>query len=131
VQRKTLASFAFAAACLGPAASAGAAETDQVAQSILINRSGKSIRACLGEPARRVPSGYDSIWVYPIGTLAGDGPTWFFTLDRNGWASAGACDVRLVVTRYGVLQVFYTTPGGGSLPLGQLCQFAVERCAAP
>ena len=115
----------------GVIAGARAAETDQIAQSQLVGRSGKSIRACLGDPAKRIPVGDEAIWVYPIGTLYADGLFFLVPLDLNIFNSGGPCDVRLVLTRYGVNRVFYSLPDGTALPLGQFCQFPVEKCVPP
>lgn len=107
---------------------ARAAETDQIAQASLVNRSAKAIRACLGEPARRIRVGDDSIWVYPIGATVGDGPTFLFLEDLNWLKSGEPCDVRIVFDRYRSLVVNYTLGNGAMLPLGQVCRFAVELC---
>jgi hypothetical protein len=117
-----------AVAALGFVADARAAETDQIAQSTLIGRSARAIRACLGNPDKRIPVGDEAIWVYRIGALSADGAAWLIPLDLNFLRSGGACDVRIVVTPYGVNQVYYALPDGAGLPLGQLCRFPVELC---
>jgi predicted secreted Zn-dependent protease len=119
-----------AAVLLVVAGSARAAEVDQIAQHALIGVSGKALRACLGAPAERRAVGYEAIWTYPVGTLTADGPAFLFPLDLNLLHAGGVCDVRFVLGRYGVSQVYYTLPGGAPLPLGQLCNFPVEACAA-
>jgi len=111
----------------GPAA---AAEVDQIAQIALIGISGKALRACLGPPPQRRSVGYEAIWTYPIGTLIADGPAFLFPLDLNLLGAGGACEVRFAIDRYGVSQIYYTLPGGAALPLGKLCNFPVEACAA-
>jgi hypothetical protein len=116
---------------LGLVAGARAAEIDQIAQSQLIGRSGKSIRACLGKPAKRIPVGDEAIWVYPIGTLYADGLWFFVPLDLNVFRSGAPCEVRFVVNPYGVSQVYYALPGGAAMPLGQYCNFPVENCVPP
>ena len=123
--------LALAAMALPLAGAPRAAEVDQIAQSKLIGRSGKSIRACLGEPAKRVRVGDEAIWVYPIGTLFADGMWFFVPLDLNIFRGGGPCEVRMVVNPYGVSRVYYALPGGADLPLGQFCQFPVENCVAP
>lgn len=123
--------FALAATVLGLVAGAQAAEVDQIAQSQLIGRSGKSIRACLGEPAKRIRVGDEAIWVYPIGTVYADGLWFFVPLDLNLFRSGQPCEVRFVVNPYGVSQVYYALPGGAEMPLGQYCNFPVENCVAP
>ena len=120
--------LALAAVAIGLAAGARAAEIDQIAQSQLIGRSGKSIRACLGEPTKRIRVGDEAIWVYPIGTLYADGLWFFVPLDLNIFRSGAPCEVRLVVNPFGVSQVYYALPGGADLPLGQYCNFPVANC---
>jgi len=110
-------------------APAAAAEVDQIAQHALIGMSGKALHACLGRPAERRAVGYEAILTYPIGTLTADGPAFLFPLDLNILRAGGVCDVRFVLGRYGVSQVYYTLPGGAPLPLGQLCSFPAEACA--
>ena len=123
--------FALSAMVFGLVGGAQAAEIDQIAQSQLIGRSGKSIRACLGQPAKRIRVGDEAIWVYPIGTLYADGLWSFVPLDLNLFRSGQPCEVRFVVNPYGVSQVSYALPGGAELPLGQYCNFAVGNCVAP
>ncbi len=123
--------LAVAAAAISVVAGARAAETDQIAQRVLIGRSGKAIRACLGKPAKRVPVGDEVIWEYPIGILTADGPGWLIPLDLNFLHSGGTCEVRVVLNPYGVRRVYYAMPDGAQLPLGELCQFPVEPCAQP
>lgn len=112
------------------AGSAAAAEVDQIAQRALIGISGKKLRECLGPPPHRQAVGYESIWIYPVGTLYADGPFFLFPNDLNLLGSGGVCEVRFVLDRYGVSRVYYTEPGGAALPLGQYCNFPVEACAA-
>jgi hypothetical protein len=116
-------------ALLGPPAPVDAAEVDQIAQSRLIGISGKALRACLGAPAKRRAVGMEAIWTYTVGALTADGPAFLFPLDLNTLGAGGACEVRFVVDRYGVSQIYYTLPGGAPLPLGQLCNFPVDACA--
>lgn len=131
MRMKVSVGLALAALALGLAAGARAAEIDQIAQSQLIGRSGKSIRACLGEPTKRIRVGDEAIWVYPIGTLYADGMWFFVPLDLNILRSGGPCEVRFVVNPYGVNRVYYALPGGAALPLGQFCNFPVENCVTP
>lgn len=119
--------FALAVASFGMT-EARASETDQIAQASLVNRSAKAIRACLGEPARRIPVGDNSIWVYPIGATVGDGPTFLFLEDLNWLKGGQPCDVRIVFDRYRSLVVNTTLSNGAMLPLGQVCRFAAEPC---
>lgn len=119
-----------AMATLAAMDAAHAAEVDQIAQRALIGISGKALRACLGAPAQRRAVGYEAIWTYPVGTLKADGPPIPWPPDLNGSGAGGVCEVRFVLDRYGVSQVYYTLPGGSPLPLGQLCNFPVDACAA-
>jgi hypothetical protein len=127
---KRLIRLAAALAMFVAAGPAIAAEVDQIAQSRLIGISAKKLRACLGPPAERRAVGYESIWTFSVGTLMGDGPVFLFPLDLHGIGAGGGCDVRFVLDRYGVSQIYYTLPGGAPLPLGKLCSFPAEACAA-
>ena len=108
-------------------------EVDQIAQHSMTGMSVTKLKACLGRPSRSIPAGLDEIWVYPIGRLEGYGPQFAVVLNENvpPLGVSGACDVRVVVNRYGVSQVGYSLRDGEALPLGQTCRFAVERCVAP
>ena len=105
-------------------------EVDQIAQSRLIGLTQKKVLACLGEPARRVPVGTEQIWTYPIGQMLNEGG--LLALGLNEYSTpfppSRDCHVNIVIDRYGVSQVHYSQPNGRALPLGQLCEFDVNRC---
>jgi hypothetical protein len=106
-----------------------APEVDQKAQHFMIGLSETRLKACVGRPDRRIPVGLEEIWVYRIGRLHGYGPP-LPPLNETILAPSGPCNVRFVVDRYGVSQIAYTLPSGASLPLGQVCDFDVDRCLA-
>jgi hypothetical protein len=108
-------------------------ESDQVAQHSMIGLSKKTILACMGKPAWRDVVGATQIWTYPAGTMRTVGPQWAVGLNLGAppLGPSGACDVKLVFTNARVTQVTYAAVGGGDLPLGQQCVFAVENCLPP
>jgi len=105
-------------------------EVDQIAQSRLIGLSEKKILACLGEPAKRVAIGTEQIWTFRIGQMLNEGG--LLALGLNEYATPfppdRACNVNVVIDRHGVSQVTYAKADGRALPLGQLCEFDVNRC---
>ena len=106
-------------------------ETNQVAQQSMIGLARRDILACLGRPTERVDAGQATeIWTYPGAQMRGYGPQWALLLNSNlvPFAPGGSCSVKLVMTNAKVSQIGYAAPGGGPLPLGQECLFAVERC---
>lgn len=109
---------------------AESSETDQIAQHSMIGLSEKRVLACLGEPARRRKVGMEEVWTFPIGQMRTEGG--LLALGLNGYVSAfpasRPCQVKVVIDRYGVSQVFYADPDGDALPLGQQCLFPVEAC---
>ena len=112
----------------------GAAEVDQVAQQAMIGLSKRAILACLGEPATRVRVGQGTqIWTYPNNWMRGYGPQWALGLNPNlrPFAPFAPCEVKLVMTNARVSRIDYGAADGGSLPIGQECPFAVERCVDP
>ena len=108
-----------------------AAEVDQIAQQRMIGLSKKKIRACMGAPAHRVAIGSTDIWTYRSGAAAVEG--FFQASGVNGMASWFApdsgCNVNVVMTNARVSQINYAAPDGRPLPIGEHCDFAVERCA--
>ena len=122
-----------ALALLAFVGAATAAEVDQIAQQKMIGLSKKKIRACMGWPAHRVRIGSTDIWTYWTGSAEVEGL--FLAPGVNGMASwfghDRSCDVNVVMTNSRVSQVTYSAPDGGLLPLGELCNFAVENCAPP
>jgi hypothetical protein len=106
-------------------------ETDQVAQQSLIGLPKRTILACFGQPASRVPSGQATeLWTYTGGAMRGYGPQWAIGLNTNvaPFSSGGGCDVVMVMTNGKVSQVGYTAVDGRPFPIGQECVFSVERC---
>ena len=103
----------------------GPPETDQIAQRSLIGVSEKKLLACWGRPSRRETVGLEQIWTYPIGRSVTEG--W---IPGQLPPPGDRCDVKVVIDRYGVSQVFYRTIEGRPLPLGQSCQYPVEACTA-
>jgi hypothetical protein len=111
------------------------AEVDQIAQQQMIGLSKKKILACLGAPAKRVRIGATDIWTYPIGEAHFESPFLAPAFLLAPSASAGldkrACDVNIILTNGAVSQVVYHGAGGGPLPLGRQCLFAVQNCTSP
>ena len=105
-------------------------DSDQIAQHSMIGLSKKKILACMGRPVRRDVVGSTQIWTYPTGAMRTNGAPWAIGLNLGAppFGPSGSCDVKLVFTNARVTQVTYTAPGGGDLPLGQQCVFAVEAC---
>jgi hypothetical protein len=105
-------------------------ETNQVAQRYLIGLSEKKILACFGRPDKRTPVGDEQIWVYHMGAMHFQG--WLPAIGKGEDAvppnSKFRCDVRFVLDRHGVSQVFYSNADGGPVPLGESCDFAVRQC---
>ena len=108
-------------------------ESDQIAQHSMIGLSKKKILACMGRPVRRDVVGSTQIWTYPTGEMRTNGAPWAVGLNLGAapFGPSGSCDVKLVFTNARVTQVTYTARGGGDLPLGQQCVFAVEACVPP
>jgi hypothetical protein len=108
-------------------------ESDQIAQHSLIGLEKKKILACMGQPVRRDVVGSTQIWTYPSGMMRTNGAPWAVGLNLGAppFGPSGSCDVKFVFTRAHVTQVTYTAAGGGDLPLGQQCVFAVDNCASP
>jgi hypothetical protein len=106
-------------------------EIDQIAQQSMIGLSAKKILACIGDPFRRDVVGATQIWTYPVGHMETGGAVWAVGLNLGAppLGPVGPCDVKIVFTKAKVTQVTYAAPGGGDLPLGQLCIFPVEACA--
>ena len=122
------------AGLLATAACAGeAGGSDQIAQQGMIGLSMKHVRACLGAPDRRARIGSTDIWTYRSGNAEVGGL--FLASGVNGMASWFAhdprCAVIVIMTNSAVSQIAYSAPGGGPLPLGEQCAFAVENCVAP
>jgi hypothetical protein len=111
-------------------AAAPAAEVDQIAQQKMIGLSKKTIRLCMGWPAKRVAIGSTDIWTYRSGSAEVEG--FFLAPGVNGMASwlgrDRFCNVNVVMTNARVSQVTYHAPDGRPLPLGERCLFAVENC---
>jgi hypothetical protein len=105
-------------------------EVDQIAQRSLIGLSKKKILACLGTPVKRIAIGLEEIWTFPIGEMRADAPPWALdpNLQVSPFGSTRRCDVKVVIDKFGVSQVYYSADDGGVMPLGQQCIFAVERC---
>lgn len=118
------------AACLTAAA---AAESDQIAQQKMIGLTRRHIRLCMGWPDRRAAIGATDIWTYRSGRA--EVPGLFLASGVNGMASwffhDPECAVVIIMTNARVSQITYTAPNGGPLPLGELCDFAVENCVGP
>jgi hypothetical protein len=108
-----------------------APEADQIAQQRMIGLSKRELLACLGRPTWRTAVGQATeIWIYAGGEMRGYGPQWAIGLNTSlpPFGSPGACEVKAVLTNGAVSQVAYGSVGGGALPLGQECDFPVERC---
>ncbi|MGD0186359.1 MAG: hypothetical protein ABSC25_14075 [Roseiarcus sp.] len=103
---------------------------DQIAQQSMIGLSKKKIRVCMGAPAKRVVIGSTEIWTYSSGYLWTEGPAWAVGLNLGAppFGPRGPCNVEVIMTNSRVSQVTYSAAGGGYLPLGQQCIFAVENC---
>jgi hypothetical protein len=110
-------------------------EVDQIAQRNMIGLSKTRILACLGIPAKRVSIGSTDVWTYPIGDLRVESPFPAPALDMAASVSSSAgvngCDVSVVLTNSVVSQIVYHNAGGGPLPLGRQCLFAVRNCTEP
>ena len=109
------------------AACAWKPDVDQIAQSKMIGLSGKTILACMGEPAKRRSIGATEIWSFASGTvhIEGEGFATF------GYPRHAQCNVEIVLTKSKVTQVNYTGPDGDPLDLGERCDFDVGRCVQP
>jgi hypothetical protein len=96
----------------------------------MIGLSKKKIRVCMGAPAKRVVIGSTEIWTYSSGYLWTEGPAWAVGLNLGAppFGPRGPCNVEVIMTNSRVSQVTYSAAGGGYLPLGQQCIFAVENC---
>lgn len=109
---------------------AQAAEVDQIAQQKMIGLSKKTIRICMGAPARRLAIGSTDIWTYRSGSAEVEG--FFLASGVNGMASWFGpdrfCNVNVIMTNARVSQITYAAPDGRPLPLGEQCLFAVSNC---
>jgi hypothetical protein len=105
-------------------------EVDQIAQSSLIGLSKKKILACLGTPVKRLPIGLEEIWTFPIGEMRADAPPWALgpNLQVSPFGPIRRCDVKVVIDKFGVSQIYHSANDGGDMPLGQQCIFAAEMC---
>ena len=110
----------------------GACETDsgQLAQAGLFNRPAAKLRACFGEPDRRIPVGIEQIWVYRLGRLKVEG--WLPALGTDERPTFSApkpdCEARFTVDSHGVRGIAYTDTAGHALPQGERCEIGVRRC---
>jgi hypothetical protein len=117
---------------LGMALALAACQPDsgQLAEAYLFNQPTAKVRACFGEPDRRVPVGIEEIWIYRIGRLRVEG--WLPALgsDERPTFSApnGDCEARFTIDSHGLRGIRYTTTAGRSLPQGEACAIAVRRC---
>ncbi len=102
----------------------------QLAEAGLFNQPAKKIRACFGEPERRIPVGIEQIWVYRIGQLHVQG--WLPALGSDERPTFSAptpdCEARFTVDRHGVRGIDYTDVDGKPIPQGETCEIAVKRC---
>ncbi len=109
-----------------------ACETDsgQLAEAYLFNRPAAKVRACFGEPDRRIPVGIEQIWVYKIGQLRVDG--WVAALDPaerpTFSAPSGDCEARFTIDSHGVRGIAYTDARGTPIPQAERCEIAVRGC---
>jgi hypothetical protein len=120
--------------CLALALPLAACEADgaQLAETYVFNRPAAKLKACFGEPDRRIPVGVEQIWVYRIGRLRVEG--WLPALGAAERptlsAPDGDCEAQFTVDRHGVRGISYTTTAGLPLPQGEACEIAVRDCLA-
>jgi hypothetical protein len=102
----------------------------QLAEAGLFNQPAAKLRACYGEPNRRIGVGIEQIWVYRIGHLHVDG--WLPALGSDERPTFSAptpdCDARFTVDRHGVRGIYYTDVDGAPIPQGESCEIGVRRC---
>lgn len=105
-------------------------EVDQLAQAGMINKSAKSVRACLGRPDLSRGTDGTQIWIYRSGTVRYDA----WPLPPPGspdFVRHAACNVAIVLTTGRVSQVYYTGPAGEPLGIGERCEFPAPACVDP
>ena len=83
----------------------------------MIGLSARTVRACLGQPAKKLVAGSTQVWIYPVGAVWVEGG--LFSPGVNGLASLFgndvACNVQVVLTNAAVSEVNYSAPDGGPL----------------
>src|SRR3954447_18436693 len=104
-------------------------DDSQLAEAYLFNRPAAKIRACFGEPDRRIPVGIEQIWVYRIGRLHVEGWVAAFDADEHPTFSAPTpdCAARFTVDPHGVPGIAYTDIRGRPIPQAERCEIAVRK----
>ncbi len=105
-------------------------DSAQLAETGLFNQPAAKIRACFGEPDRRIAVGIEHIWVYRIGRLHVEGWLPTFGSDERPTFSAPTpdCEARFTIDRHGVRGIAYTDIDGKPIPQGETCEIAVRAC---
>ena len=116
---------------VGADAGARGCEPDsvQLAEAYLFNQPAAKVRACFGEPDRRIPVGIEQIWVYRIGRLQVDG--WLAALgpDERPTFSAPTATARRASPSTATACAASPTPTtrGRADSAGRTCEIAVRR----
>ena len=105
-------------------------DDDQLAEAFLFNGPVATVRACFGEPDKRIPVGIEQIWVYRIGRLHVEGWVAAWGLDERPTFSAPTpdCEARFTIDSHGVRGIAYTDAAGRPIPQAERCQIAVRKC---
>jgi len=122
--------FGYGAAVLALVLAACEPDGGQLAEAGLFNRPAAKIRACFGEPDRRIPVGIEQIWVYRIGRLRVEGwlPAWGADERPTFSAPTPDCEARFTMDGHGLRGIAYTDAAGHALPQGERCAIPVRDC---
>ena len=105
-------------------------DDEQLAATGLYNGPSKSVRACYGEPDKRIPVGVEQIWVYDVGRLHVEG--WLAALGLSERPTFSAptpdCQARFTIDSHGVRGIDYTDVLGHAIPQGETCDIGIRKC---